>query len=91
MATARITFSLPPNIDVTKAPLAFGKRAIPKLNEELQDKNLITRQRALMTLCDLVHDPEKIYEAILYGNYFHFVYTVNLINFFPDIIHDWKH
>uniref|UniRef100_H2Y5I1 Condensin complex subunit 1 C-terminal domain-containing protein n=1 Tax=Ciona savignyi TaxID=51511 RepID=H2Y5I1_CIOSA len=67
MATARISYALPPNIDATKAPLAFGSRALPKLNRELNDAVLITRQRALMTLCDLVHDPEKVYEAIGVG------------------------
>ncbi|CAK8697009.1 radial spoke head 14 homolog [Clavelina lepadiformis] len=67
MATTRISYSLPPNIDATKAPLAFGSRALPKLNRELCDENLVTRQRALMSLCDLVHDPEKVYEAIRVG------------------------
>jgi len=69
MATTRISYSLPPSIDATKAPLAFGDRAIPKLNRELNDQTLITRQRALMTLCDLVHDPEKVYEAIRLGKF----------------------
>ena len=67
MATARITYSLPPNIDVTTAPLAFGKGGIPKLNRELSDKSLIVRQRALMTLSGLAHAPEKVYEAIKAG------------------------
>nr|XP_018670222.1 radial spoke protein ARM37 isoform X1 [Ciona intestinalis] len=67
MATTRISYTLPPNIDATKAPLAFGSRALPKLNRELNDDTLITRQRALMTLCDLVHDPEKVYESIGVG------------------------
>lgn len=31
MATTRITAQLPPNIDPTKAPLAYGDRALPKL------------------------------------------------------------
>lgn len=31
MATTRISAYLPPNIDPTKAPLAYGDRAIPKL------------------------------------------------------------
>jgi len=67
MATSRISLNLPPHIDPTKAPLAFGRRAIPKLNEELQDKKLITRQRALMSLCDLVHDPNEAYYALEIG------------------------
>ncbi|KAM6377868.1 radial spoke head 14 homolog [Pluvialis apricaria] len=67
MAHARISANLPPDIDPTKAPIAFGKRALPKLNEELQSPELLTQQRALMALCDLVHDPENIYQAIEAG------------------------
>ncbi|MEE6504221.1 hypothetical protein FKM82_005103 [Ascaphus truei] len=67
MAQARISSYLPPNIDPTKASIAFGERALPKLNEELQDPELLTRQRALMALCDLVHDPENIYQAVSLG------------------------
>ncbi|XP_043925749.1 radial spoke head 14 homolog [Protopterus annectens] len=67
MAHARISASLPPNIDPTKTPIAFGERALPKLNEELRSPQLVTRQRALMALCDLVHDPEIAYQAINTG------------------------
>ncbi|XP_025930941.1 radial spoke head 14 homolog [Apteryx rowi] len=67
MAQARISAMLPPDIDPTKAPVAFGERALPKLNEELQSPELLTRQRALMALCDLVHDPENVYQAIHLG------------------------
>ena len=31
MAGTVISNRLPPNIDITKAPLAYGKRALPKL------------------------------------------------------------
>ncbi|NXG54845.1 RSP14 protein, partial [Hemiprocne comata] len=67
MAHPRISANLPPDIDPTKAPIAFGKRALPKLNEELQSPELLTQQRALMALCDLVHDPENVYQAIEIG------------------------
>ncbi|XP_009981671.1 PREDICTED: rhabdoid tumor deletion region protein 1 [Tauraco erythrolophus] len=67
MAHARISANLPPDIDPTKAPIAFGKRALPKLNEELGSPDLLTQQRALMALCDLVHDPENVYQAIEVG------------------------
>ncbi|KAM3661473.1 radial spoke head 14 homolog [Ammospiza maritima maritima] len=67
MAQPRISAYLPPDIDPTKAALAFGRRALPKLNEELQSPELLTQQRALVALCDLVHDPEKVYEAIALG------------------------
>ncbi|XP_035690918.1 radial spoke head 14 homolog [Branchiostoma floridae] len=67
MAKTVISQKLPPDIDPTKAPLAYGDRALPRLNRELNDKELITRQRALMTLCDYLHDPEHIAEALRVG------------------------
>ncbi|NWJ06723.1 RSP14 protein, partial [Crypturellus undulatus] len=67
MVHARISAQLPPDIDPTKAPLAFGERALPKLNEELQAPEPLTRQRALMALCDLLHDPENVYQAVDLG------------------------
>ncbi|XP_078410775.1 radial spoke head 14 homolog [Cetorhinus maximus] len=67
MAHTRISAKLPPHIDPTKAPIAFGDRALPKLNRELADPELLTRQRALMALCDLLHDPELAYTAVEVG------------------------
>ncbi|RDD44693.1 Radial spoke head 14-like protein [Trichoplax sp. H2] len=67
MATTRITAQLPPNIDPTKAPLAYGDRALPKLNRELNSATLITRQRALMALCDVMHNAEHICSALRVG------------------------
>ncbi|NWS67876.1 RSP14 protein, partial [Crotophaga sulcirostris] len=67
MAHARISANLPPDIDPSKAAVAFGLRALPKLNEELQSPELLTQQQALMALCDLVHDPEKVWQAIGVG------------------------
>ncbi|XP_078277397.1 radial spoke head 14 homolog isoform X2 [Rhinoraja longicauda] len=67
MAHTRISAKLPPHIDPTKAPVAFGERAVPKLKQELADVELITRQRALMALCDLVHDSELAYTAVVVG------------------------
>ncbi|XP_010904221.1 radial spoke head 14 homolog [Esox lucius] len=67
MASTRISEQLPPHIDSTQAPVAFGNRAIPRLSVELQDPELYMRQKALAALCDLVHDPERAYEAIHNG------------------------
>ncbi|XP_008055710.1 radial spoke head 14 homolog [Carlito syrichta] len=67
MAHAQISTYLPPNINPTQAAIAYGCRALPKLNEELNSEDLLTRQKALMALCDLMHDPEYVYEAIRIG------------------------
>uniref|UniRef100_A0A4X2LF49 Radial spoke head 14 homolog n=1 Tax=Vombatus ursinus TaxID=29139 RepID=A0A4X2LF49_VOMUR len=80
MASPLISQYLPPDIDPTKASIAYGRRALPKLNEELQSPDLLTRQRALMALCDLVHDPEHAYQAIGIG----FLDTLKLLLKDPD-------
>lgn len=67
MADARISMYLPPDINPTQAAIAYGCRALPKLNEELQSEDLVTRQKALMALCGLMHDPEHVYMAIHIG------------------------
>ncbi|XP_062944279.1 radial spoke head 14 homolog [Cynocephalus volans] len=67
MAHARISMYMPPDINPTQAAIAYGCRALPKLNEELQSEDLEMRQKALMALCDLMHDPEYVYEAINIG------------------------
>nr|XP_034380796.1 radial spoke head 14 homolog isoform X2 [Arvicanthis niloticus] len=67
MAHARISMYMPPDIDPTKAAIAYGCRALRKLNEELQSEDLLTRQKAVVALCDLMHDPEYVYEAINIG------------------------
>ncbi|XP_037014693.2 radial spoke head 14 homolog [Artibeus jamaicensis] len=67
MAHTRISMYQPPDINPAQAAIAYGCRALPKLNEELQSEDLLTRQKALMALCDLMHDPEHIYVAIKTG------------------------
>uniref|UniRef100_A0A7N4UZC3 Uncharacterized protein n=1 Tax=Sarcophilus harrisii TaxID=9305 RepID=A0A7N4UZC3_SARHA len=59
MATPRVSQYLPPDIDPTKIPIAYGSRALPKLNEELQAVELLTRKKALMALCDRCR-PERV-------------------------------
>ncbi|CAH8527070.1 unnamed protein product [Schistosoma guineensis] len=81
MALAIISLKPPPNVDPTKATLAYGRLAIKRINRELKDTDLITRQRAVKALCDYLHDPEHIEEAINEG-------TICLLSFLlkdPDI------
>ncbi|XP_068956910.1 radial spoke head 14 homolog isoform X2 [Petaurus breviceps papuanus] len=80
MASPLISQYLPPDIDPTKVSIAYGRRALPKLNEELQSSDLLTRQKALMALCDMVHDPEHVYQAISIG----FLNSLKLLLRDPD-------
>ncbi|KAK2193658.1 hypothetical protein NP493_8g00015 [Ridgeia piscesae] len=67
MGETLISAKYPPHIDVSRAPLAYGHRALPRMNRELKDAHLLTRQRAIMSLCDYLHDPEHIASAIREG------------------------
>ncbi|XP_029986188.1 radial spoke head 14 homolog [Sphaeramia orbicularis] len=51
----------------TRAPVAFGRRAVPRLFEELRDPDPERRIRTLNSLCDLVHDPERLYQTVTGG------------------------
>ncbi|CAJ1069618.1 radial spoke head 14 homolog [Xyrichtys novacula] len=51
-------------IDKTRAPVAFGQKAVPQLFEELQRPEAGSKLRALGSLCDLMHDPERIYQTV---------------------------
>ncbi|XP_070761199.1 radial spoke head 14 homolog [Enoplosus armatus] len=51
-------------VDSTRAPVAFGQRAVPQLFEELLRPEAGRRQRALASLCDLMHDPERLYQTV---------------------------
>merc|ERR1712166_601838 len=66
-ATARITQAVPANVDPIKATLAFGDRAIPRLERELQSTDLLTVQRALMALCDMIRNPQHIRTSLNQG------------------------
>ncbi|XP_062855616.1 radial spoke head 14 homolog [Trichomycterus rosablanca] len=67
MAGTRISERLPPLIDPTQAPVAFGNRALPRLARELCEEDQWVRHAALCALCDLLHDPERAYETLHYG------------------------
>ncbi|XP_040897633.1 radial spoke head 14 homolog [Toxotes jaculatrix] len=53
-------------IDPTRAPVAW-LRAVPRLFEQLQQPDTGGRQRALASLCDLMHDPERLYQTVSGG------------------------
>ncbi|KAL7065285.1 hypothetical protein AAHC03_05135 [Spirometra sp. Aus1] len=67
MASARISLEMPPNIDPSRATLAYGRLALPRLNRELKDDVLLIRQRAVKALCDYLHDHEHIAAAVHEG------------------------
>ncbi|KAI4820953.1 hypothetical protein KUCAC02_028910 [Chaenocephalus aceratus] len=46
--------------DPSRAPVAYGRRAVPQLFSELQQQEAPRRLRALASLCDLLRDPERI-------------------------------
>ncbi|CAL1615472.1 unnamed protein product [Knipowitschia caucasica] len=49
------------------AEVAYGLRAVPRLFEELQMPQCERKKRALNSLCDLLHDPERLYQAVTAG------------------------
>lgn len=55
-------------MDPSRAPVAFGRRAVPQLFGELQRPEAGSRRRALASLCDLMHDPERLYQTVNGGN-----------------------
>lgn len=56
-----------PNVDVTRCKQAFGRWALPKLKRELHHPDLIVVMQSLNTISDLVHNPERSFEAIRIG------------------------
>lgn len=54
-------------VDHSRAPVAYGLRAVPQLFEELLQPATERKKRALNSLCDLVHDPEKLYQTVTGG------------------------
>ncbi|GLV35551.1 hypothetical protein CBL_01299 [Carabus blaptoides fortunei] len=52
------------NVDVVRRKQAFGRWALPKIYKDLHKKDDIVVLQAISSICDLMHDPEKIYEAM---------------------------
>ena len=63
-ALPRAPVCLPEHLEPHKSELAFEDRQLPKINRELKSENLKDCQRALNSLTDLVHSPEKIAETL---------------------------
>jgi len=68
-ALPRAPVTLPPHLDPRQSERAFEERMLPKMNQECQSDNILARQRALHSLTDIVHAPEKIAETIQVGLY----------------------
>lgn len=51
-------------MDPSRAPVAFGRLAVPQLFAELQQPQEERRLPALASLCDLLHDPELIHQTL---------------------------
>eukprot|EP01147_Barroeca_monosierra_P000471 gene471-7863_t len=64
MAGTRISDNLPPLLDVTKASVAYGDRALPKLHRELKGNDLLVIQQALRSLSDIIRNPTHLQSAI---------------------------
>lgn len=54
-------------MDPSRAPVAFGRLAVPQLFAELQRPEEDRRLPALASLCDLLHDPELIHQTLRGG------------------------
>ncbi|XP_029652217.1 radial spoke head 14 homolog [Octopus sinensis] len=67
MGSTKISCNPPPLIDPTRATIAFGDRALPRLNRELNSDVLITRQQSLKALSSILHDPEYIAGSLKNG------------------------
>ncbi|XP_063234255.1 radial spoke head 14 homolog [Bacillus rossius redtenbacheri] len=53
-----------PHVDVTQARVAYGRWGIPLLIKDLESEDPDVVSKAINTLADLIHNPEKTFEAI---------------------------
>lgn len=72
-------------IDPSRAPVAFGRWAVPQLFEGLQRPEADARQRALTSLCDLLHNPENVAQAVNGGNVSPNGFTLKQESLFPRL------
>jgi len=63
----KVSEDFPLDLDVTRTPTAYGDRALPRMNSELKSADSKVRQRALVSMCDYLRDPEHISVAIKLG------------------------
>lgn len=54
-------------MDPSRAPVGFGRLAVPQLFAELREPRGERRLPALASLCDLLHDPELIHQTLHEG------------------------
>lgn len=55
-------------MDPSRAPVAFGRLAVPQLFAELRKPEEARRLPALASLCDLLHDPELFHQTLKGGS-----------------------
>lgn len=63
--------------DSTRSALAYAERGMPKLRAELAGEELITRQKALVTMSDLMHSTERVHEAVRCGCLLQIIHLLN--------------
>ena len=63
--------------DSTRSALAYAERGMPKLRAELAGDELITRQKALVTMSDLMHSTERVHEAVRCGCLLQIIHLLN--------------
>lgn len=67
MGSSRIPLTYPPNIDPTRATLAYGNWAPGRLKRELDDERLKVRQLAVYALSQYLHDPQNVAVMVRIG------------------------
>jgi len=66
--------------DNSRSQLAYADAAMPKLRYELSCEDLVTRQRALNSMSDLIKSSERVYEAVETGCLKQLVHLMNDTN-----------